>query len=423
MPAAARGESASEGTSFAAGARATSCAEGIAAEIFAACAGGAVLTAWALHLGATPLVIGVLGALPLAAQVLQVPAACLTERLGPKALAVAAVGASRLVWVPLALLPALSLSAPAALGLLVAVVALHAVLAVVGNNAWTAWMGDLVPASVRGRFFGRRTAWITAGGVVASLGAGVVLDGPGRDRPDLALSGLAAAALAAGLVSLALLAHQHGPRVLGPARGPASAMLVPFADRRVRPYLAYLVAWNAAVGLSASFYSFHMLAYLGTGFVLAALHGVGVALVRIATAPLGGAAVDRHRAEPVLALTSAGIALVPVAWFLAAPASLWILAVDAVLAGALWAGHGIASLDLALDRAPAAARPYYLGAFAAAGGAGFGLASVAAGPGAAWPPACARSRAARPCCSSPPAAGARPPDRSASRTSAPTRTT
>ena len=85
------------------------------AELFGACTGGAVLTAWALHLGATTFTIGLLAALPLAAQVLQLPAAWLTLTFGPKAVAIAAIGASRLLWLPLVALPFVELPLPTAL--------------------------------------------------------------------------------------------------------------------------------------------------------------------------------------------------------------------------------------------------------------------------------------------------------------------
>src|SRR6267378_8615831 len=82
-----------------------SVAEGAAAEVFTACVGGAVLTGWALFLGASPVVIGLLGALPLAAQMVQLPAAWLTERIGAKPLAIVAIGGARLAWLPLVAVP------------------------------------------------------------------------------------------------------------------------------------------------------------------------------------------------------------------------------------------------------------------------------------------------------------------------------
>src|SRR5438046_9068909 len=82
-----------------------SVAEGAAAEVFGACAGGAVLTGWALFLGASPVVIGLLGALPLAAQKVQVPAASLTQRIGASPLTSASTVAARLAWLPLLAVP------------------------------------------------------------------------------------------------------------------------------------------------------------------------------------------------------------------------------------------------------------------------------------------------------------------------------
>src|SRR2546421_8191402 len=117
-----------------------SVAEGAAAEVFGACAGGAVLTGWALFLGASPVVIGLLGALPLAAQMVQVPAAWLTQRIGARPLAIVSIGAARLAWLPLVAVPFLHLAPATALMVFIGVVALAAILGVVGNNAWTAWM-------------------------------------------------------------------------------------------------------------------------------------------------------------------------------------------------------------------------------------------------------------------------------------------
>src|SRR5207237_2721255 len=181
-------------------------AEGAAAEVFGACAGGAVLTGWALFLGASPVVIGLLGALPLAAQIVQRPAAWLTQRVGAKPLAVVAIGASRLAWLPLVAVPFLHLAPSMALLVFVSVVAIAGLLGVVGNNAWTAWMGDLVPGAVRGRFLARRLIYVNVAGTSAALAAGFALDllSP-RGFKGETLAALAAVGCAAGLVSIRLL--------------------------------------------------------------------------------------------------------------------------------------------------------------------------------------------------------------------------
>ena len=364
--------------------------EGATAEVFAACAGGGVLTAWALHLGASPLVIGLLGALPVACNVLNLPAAWFTYVVGRKRLAVAAVGASRLVYLPLVVFPFLSLADTTRLQLFIALVALAAVLAVIGNNAWIAWMRDVVPAPVRGRFFGQRTMFLTLAGATSSLGAGLVLDALSpRGWKGETLAGLAAVACLAGLASIWLLRRQHEP---APAdtrdeHGGLAALAACLSDRAVRPFLWYQLAWHAAVGSVAGFISFHMLVNLRMGFALVAAHGVAVAVLRIVAAPLWGRAVDRLGARPVLILCSFGVAVVPAIWMLPTADRLWPIALEALLSGVLWGGHGIASVDLSVGLAPRGGRPFYLAAFATAGGLGFAAASILAGLVASFLPA------------------------------------
>jgi MFS family permease len=351
------------------------------AELFGACAGGAVLTAWAIHLGASPLVIGMLGALPLASQILQIPGAWLTQAWGAKRVAVVSIGASRLIWLPMATLPLVNLPGAMALQLFVAAVAVGAILGVVGNNAWTAWMGDLVPDSLLGRFFSRRTVYITVAGTAASLAAGVALDSlaPHGWRGET-LAVLAAVAWLAGGGSVWLLLRQHDPGRFAACERPDWRILGRvFGDGGARPFLRYQLGWNAAVALSASFFSYHMLVNLETGFVIAAIHGVAVAVVRIAAAPVWGRAVDRLGARPVLILCSFGIAAVPAIWLFATPQFLWPLALEAALAGVLWGGHGIAAIDLTIHLSPRRERAFYVAVFAATGGLGFAVASIASG--------------------------------------------
>jgi MFS family permease len=358
-----------------------SVAEGAAAEVFGACAGGAVVTGWALHLGASPATIGLLAAVPVAAQVVQIPAAWLTQRVGAKRLAVAAIGASRLVWLPLAAIPFVHLSPATALALFIGVVTVAGVLAVIGGNAWTAWMGELVPGAIRGRFFGRRMMYLTLAGTVASLAAGLALDAlSARGFRGETLAVLAAVACAAGAASVVLLVLQRGPGADETLTPPAWADLArSLRDRRTRPVVGYLFGWNAAVGIAAGFFSYHMLTNLEMGFMLVAAHGILVAAVRVASAPAWGRLVDAFGARPVLIVCSFGISVVPLIWLFITADRLWPIVIEAAVAGALWGGHGIAAFDLSIGLAPRRGRAFYLATFATASGLGFALTSVLAG--------------------------------------------
>jgi hypothetical protein len=357
-----------------------SCAEGVLAEVISACAGVTALTGWALHLGAGPLEVALVGALPQLAQVIQVPGAFVTAALGRRRVAIVAVAASRAALLPLAALPFLPLSAAGARAMLVSIAALSAVLGVVGNNAWTSWMGELVPAPLVGRYFGRRTALLTLGGTFAGVAVARVLDGAaGPDAAAHVLAALAGIAALVGVATTALMARQHDPGGAAPPRPPLASALRPARDPAGRALLRYTVAWNASVGIAGGFFTFHLLHDLGAGFTVAALHAATSALVRTAVTPAWGRAVDRLGARPVLAACSFPAAVLPLLWLAAGPGRLWPIAVDAVVGGIAWGGHGIAAFALPLAVSPRRERPFYLAAVAAAGGLAYALAIVAGG--------------------------------------------
>jgi MFS family permease len=353
-----------------------SVAEGAVAEVFTACATGAVVTGWALHLGADPVLVGTLSAMPLAAQVVHLPAAWVTARTSRRRLAILAVSGSRLAWAPMALLAWWALPREAALAWLVAIVALSSVLSVIGNNAWTAWMGDLVPSRLRGRFFGRRTMWVTVAGGASWLVTGLVLDGLGPERQRTVLAALSLVAALSGVATALLMRLQVDPVRSPPAPVGFGAFALVLRDARARSFLLYQLAWGAAVAPAATYWSLHVLGNLGLGFLFIAGHGLLAALVRIVTVAAWGRAVDRYGARPVLAACSMGIGVMPLLWITASPTFFWPLVLDAVIAGCMWGGHGVAALDLPLAVAPRRERPFYLAAFATAAGVGFAASSL-----------------------------------------------
>jgi MFS family permease len=354
--------------------------EGIVAEIVAACAGTTALTGWALHLGATPLEVGLVGALPQLAQLVQLPAAWVTSAFGRRRAAMFAVAVSRQALLPLAALPFLPLGPAGARLLLVAVAATSAALGVLGNNAWTAWMGDLVPEALRGRYFGRRTAVCTLGGTLAGLGAARILDGAGaRHATGPALALLAVAACVFGAVSTVLMARQHDPPAPASPPPTLAAAIRPLRDPDARGLLAYQVAWNAAVGLAGGYFTFYVLHDLRAGFTIAALHAAAGAAARLLAAPLWGRAVDRFGARPVLAACSFAVAALPLVWLATAPDRLWPIAIDAVVGGVAWGGHALAAFAVPLAIAPRRDRPFYLAAFSLSGGLAYALAAALGG--------------------------------------------
>lgn len=358
-----------------------SVAEGVVAELVTACASGGAITAWALYLGFTPVLVGVLGALPFAAQLVQIPSAWLTRVHGSRRTALWTIGVSRQLPIVLAILPWIPVEEPVQRAILLAVAAASSLLAVAGNNAWTSWISELVPDRLRGRYFGRRTAFCALGSTLGALGAGLALDhsGPGPGAGQV-LSLLSLASCAFGAITVALLRRQHEPCAhLVPPEPTLADALRPWTEPAARSALVFHVAWAAACGLSAAFYPIHMIGNLRMGFARMALYNGAIAVVRMLTAPLWGRALDRVGARPVLVACCFGLSISNALWLFPREDVLWPLAVDAVLCGVLLAGQGLASFSLPLNVSSRGTRPFHLAAFAAAAGIATGVASAAGG--------------------------------------------
>lgn len=361
--------------------------EGGFAEVVGACAGGSVLTGWALYLDCSPLEIAVLSAIPFVGQIAHLPAAAVTARWGAKRVALWTVLAARQVYLVLAALPFLGVAHATERVVLMSVAATAAVLGVLGNNAWQAWMAALVPQRMRGRYFGRRTAVCTGAGAAASLAAGLAIDRGARasGAPPSVLGALALVAALAGVAAAFYMSRQYEPPDATPPRSPLAPLarfesyVEPLRHGPSRGLLAYLGVWNAANGLSSGFWAVHMLTNLHLGFARVALEGTALALVRMLTAPLWGRALDRAGARRVLVVCTLGLSVVPLMWAFARPDFLLPVVLDALVGGALVSGHGLAVFALPLAVAPARERPFFVAAFSVTGGASFGVAAAAGG--------------------------------------------
>jgi len=150
--------------------------DGAFAAAMGSLAGGIFLMGFALKiLKANPQDIGLLAALPMFANLIQLLGSYIIEKTGKKkALCVVAATASRLLWLFVILLPLKIFDAFAdfRVWILVAVIGFSSLLGSLSGIGWSAWMGELVPADIRGSYFGKRNMISSAAGLVAVLAAG-----------------------------------------------------------------------------------------------------------------------------------------------------------------------------------------------------------------------------------------------------------
>ena len=351
--------------------------EGMSAAVVGSCSGGVVLTAWALHLGASPLMLGTLWAIPYLAQLVQPLAAWLTASLGAKPVAVWATTMARQILWALALLPLL-VSARQRHAALLGCVGILAVAGVIGNSAWTTWVAALVPARRRGRYFGPRNARAMFVGTVASLVAGAYIDAAARNGGvEHALSVTTAVGAAFGVLCTCLMMKQQA--IPAPPGLDPLAMLRPFADPSARRVLAFQAVWSTSTGIAASFYSAHALGALGLGVTGFAVYNAALAIFRASATPFWGRALDQIGPRPVLVvcalLSAAGSAM----WTATGLGGTWLIALDAVLSGIALGGMDLTIFMLPMTVTARVKTAAFVACTSMVAGLAFGSASIIGG--------------------------------------------
>lgn len=356
--------------------------EGSFAAVHITVTGGALVTGYALMLGASDFHLGLLAALGALSTVGSLAGAQLVGILGSRRrLVILAATAGRALWALLCALPFAPLLPGSRLWLFFLTVFLATSSVNMANNAWTSWMTDLVPLERRGSYFGLRNTVLGAVGMAANFGAGKLFDwfkARGLQPQGFALV-FGAAALCA-IVAGILLSRQWEPPLRGERPlSPRRLVTVPFADRDFRRLLWFFVLWSLATGIASPFFGAHMIKNLRMPFSVIAVYSIIAGILSLSLQPLWGKVIDRIGNRPVLAFNIMGIFLLPLFWLFATPTFYLPIWVDAFLTGLFWPGFGLATFNLLLATAPEQNRTAYFAVQSVAAGAAVFVASLLGG--------------------------------------------
>lgn len=353
--------------------------------------GGAFQTGFALLVGANNLWMGVLSSFPTFAGLVQVIASYAVERRGERKWFTAWLAtASRAVWLPILLVPFL-LPVAARLPAFVVLLLASSVLLSAAVPAATSWLADLVPPDHRGRFFGRRNMLAGITTMVVSLPAAWYLDlagKGGRSGQALGFAVLFGLSVVAGLVSFLCFARQAEPpmRAAGTASGGVSlrdALTVPFADRGFRNLAVFGGVFALAQFFAAPFYTVYALKVLRLDYVWLQVLGAVASLSGLLAMPMWGYLSDRYGNKPLMAISVAGIALLPLPWVFTRAdhpaAALVILTLNNLAGGVFWGGAGLTQFNLLVAGTPSERKSIYIAAMSAVSGLAGGLAPILGG--------------------------------------------
>lgn len=334
--------------------------------------GGVFLVAFALKLGASNLMIGLLAAVPPLAQLMQIPAIYLIERYRVRrAITVYATASSRMFWLAIALIPFL-FSIEAGLAFLIVALFLYAAFGAIGGSSWNSWMRDLVPEDRLGSFFSKRMSLATGLGIPLSLAAGFYIDYWKKLFPDYELYGYSILfffGFLAGMLGVYFISTIPEPR-MAPVEGKPiffKLILQPFKDANFKNLIMFLGSWSFAVNLAAPFFTVYMLKrlQLDMSFIIALM--VLSQLTSLVFLRIWGRFSDRFSNKSVLGVSGPLFMLCILAWTFTTLPEKYILTIPLLIAihifmGISTAGVTLASGNIGLKLAPKGHATAYLAA-------------------------------------------------------------
>lgn len=218
-----------------------------------------------------------------------------------------------------------------------------------GNCAaagWMPWMARVVPARIRGRFFGRRQGLVQAAMFTGLIGSGIAL----HAAPNLldVFAVMFSAALVARLMSAVMIAKQGSDIDPGPRRRARLRTLAPKLRGTPRgKLLAYLIAMGAAAAISAPFITPYLLIQEHLDYAQYCVYTASILVVKVIALPIVGKIIPRVGIRRVLTISAIAIVPIPLLWFVS-DAFAWFVVIQ-VYAGIAWAGFDLGMLMALFD--------------------------------------------------------------------------
>jgi len=381
----------------------TSITEGAFAQVYGNLAqiGSSFITKLMVILGASPLHYSLLSAFGQVSAIWQPLGVALTHKLKQRKLAcvwITALGRFLTLFLGVALLFRLPQQG---IWFVLVLMFFSAGLQAMGANIWIAWISDLIPLSIRGRFFGRRNQILLGIGLAVSyiLSFHVDLFDSARgsfkqfyitllhgekffippNQPWF-LAGIFIFATLIGLVGLVLLNRQpERPLRETAVQGLRARYREPFADKNFRLLLVFGLWWMLAVGVGSPFWGPYMMKKLTMSLFEMQLYGTLHAVSSLLSFNFWGRFIDRFGNKSAMKICVAFGGLNPMFWLFTSAGNYHILWLEATFSGFMWAGAGIVTTNFVLSLAPKGSEQVYSGLYAALTGSAMMLSTLASG--------------------------------------------
>lgn len=312
--------------------------------------GDTYLTPFAVFLQAGNRALAFLGTMPaLIGAIAQTAGASLTDRLGRRRdLIVLFTLLQALAFLPLYFVPLLFPRFDVLAVILFAALSIGAGHAVA--PAWTSLMSEVVPAPIRGDYFGRRSRIIILTLFLTTLAAGGILSL--YQRAGMVRAGfgvLFSTAFLARLISSRLLARHYAP----PYRPAPQDYFTFWEFLRRMPHSNFArfalctALMNGAISVASPFFAVYFLRDLKWSYAQFTVNAAAFQAVQFVLVRWWGRMGDRYGNRAVIVATSFLLPVIPLLFALTT--RYWLLFLIQMFAGAAWSGFTIATQNFTFD--------------------------------------------------------------------------
>jgi MFS family permease len=325
--------------------------EGMFSSVMAG-AGEAYLSAYAIFLGATALEAGlVTGLPPLIGSLILLNFIDRIVQTKTRAGTLFKLSATQaILWIPIALLFMLAEGGKSAiLALITLTIAHYSINAVIGP-LWNALMGDIIPASIRGSYFGNRNRIALLSTMISTLLAGATLQYcQNRNITEIGYLSIFLIAGLARLISATLL--NKYPDVPVKIDLGEKFTFKEFLKRSHRSnflkFSVFVGIYNLTIFVSTPYIAYYLLEDLQYTYVEFTLAVSISTFSQLLTMQRWGQLADEYGTKKILIVSSVGYALSEFLWLFSA--NFWYILFIRAISGALLAGFTLSSASFIFD--------------------------------------------------------------------------
>ncbi len=247
------------------------------------------------------------------------------------------------------------------------------ILQAISGNMWIAWISDMIPIEIRGRFFSKRSQLLMIVGLATGYFFSLLYDFLTRDDlkflknflniknrgNELIFAMIFLVATIFGIIGVKVLNQQPEKEKEIERESFKEYFLQPFKDKNFVKFLIYNIWWMVAVGVGAPFWAPFMIKNLKMSLFEVQIYGTISTISALYFLKPWGIFIDRFGNKSAMRFAILLGSLNPMVWLFAKENIKWIIYFEAFTSGLMWSGANIVATNFVLSIAPDNKRQIY----------------------------------------------------------------